>query len=215
MTTAEAGFLAPSAVRSRASGRTPAADGQFPWIVAVNGSVQGSGIRVADRTIITAKHCGRVIAVYAGARVPFEPLFLDPRVEQQRHAALDLQTAALSTNVPYRPAPPLLTDAQLEAWANRPMISAGFGRTGSDRELSYGVVRLLAARGGGDALAKYGACDQELVTTDLANGSLAHGDSGGAILATDGDQWYLAGMILRRHNATNTIVALRLPAPAS
>jgi hypothetical protein len=154
-----------------------------------------------------------VFGALAGARAPFQPLFLNPQVGRQPHASLDVQTATLSTNVPYQPAPPLLTDAQLEAFSSRPLRAIGFGRTGRDRELSYGEVHLVHARCTGPSIAKYTANEAEFVTTNLVSGSLVPGDSGGAILATDGSRWYLAGMILRRDHATNHVVHLRMPPP--
>ena len=198
---------------SPGAGRTAATADEFPWIVAVNGSTQCSGIRVADQAIVTVRHCGRVFSVLAGARAPFQPLLLNPQHARQPHASLDIQTAALSTNVPYSPAPPLLTDAQLEAFGGRPLRAIGFGRAGRHRQLSYGEVHLVHARGKGPSFAN-AACDEaEFVTTNLRDGSLVPGDSGGAVLATDGIRWYLAGMILRRHNPTNHVVHLRMPPP--
>jgi trypsin len=206
-------LFGPGSAPSPDSGRTSATVDEFPWIVAVNGSTRCSGIRVASQTIVTVAHCGRVFGVFAGARAPFQPLYLNPQGGLRRHATLDVLTAALSTNVAYRPAPPLLTDAQLEAFSNRPLRAIGFGRAGRARELSYGEVQLVHARCKGASLANY-ACDEaEFVTTNLRDGSLVPGDSGGAVLATDGSRWYLAGMILRRHNPTNHLVHLRMPPP--
>jgi hypothetical protein len=193
--------------------RTAAAVDEFPWIVAVDGSTQCSGIRTGSQTIVTVRHCGHVFSVFAGGRAPFQPLFLHPQVGQQPHASLDIQTATLSTNAPYSPAPPLLTDAQLEACGGRPLRAVGFGRTGPHRALSYGEVHLVHARCTGPSLANYTCNEAEFVTTNLRDGSLVPGDSGGAVLATDGSRWYLAGMILRRHNPTNHVVHLRLPPP--
>jgi hypothetical protein len=198
---------------SPGSGRTSAAADEFPWMVAVNGSTQCSGIRVASQAILTVKHCGQVFGVLAGARAPFQPLYLNPYVLAQPHASLDVQTATLSTSVAYQPAPSLLTDAQLEACGSRPLRAIGFGRTGSVRELSYGEVYLVHARCKGPSRADYACNEAEFVTTNLPDGSLVPGDSGGAVLATDGSRWYLAGMILRRHNATNHVVHLRIPPP--
>jgi hypothetical protein len=195
------------------AGRTAAAVEEFPWIVAINGSTQCSGIRVANQAILTVGHCGQVFSVLAGVRAPFQPLYLNPHVRAHPHPSLDVQTATLSTNVAHQPAPPLLTDAQLEAFGSRPLRAIGFGRTGRQRELSYGEVHLVHARCTGPSAAQYLCNEAEFVTTNLANGSLVPGDSGGAILATDGGTWYLAGMILRRHNATNHVVHLRLPPP--
>ena len=204
-------LLGPRSEARPAPARTAAAADQFPWIVAVNGSTQCSGIRIADQEVATVRHCGSVFGVFGGARARFEPLFLNPRVRPQSHASLDFQIAALSTTVPHQPAPPLLTDAELEACGCRPLRAIGFGRAGRDRELSYGEVHLVRARCTGSSNVDYACTDAEFVTTDLVNGALVPGDSGGAILATDGSRWYLAGMILRRHNATNHVVHLRLP----
>jgi hypothetical protein len=209
----EGDLLAPGCAAWPVAGRTAATVDEFPWIVAVNGSTQCSGIRVASQTIVTVGHCGQVFGVFAGARAPFQPLYLNPQGGLRRHATLDVLTAALSTNVPYRPAPPLLTDAQLEAFGNRPLRAIGFGRTGRGRELSYGEVHLVHARCKGPAAEKYASNEAEFVTTNLRDGSLVPGDSGGAVLATDGHRWYLAGMILRRHNPTNHLVHLRMPPP--
>jgi hypothetical protein len=140
-------------------------------------------------------------------------VLLDPRAARQPHASLDFQRLMLSTTLAHRAAPPFLTDAQLEACADRPLRAIGFGRASLDRQLSYGEVHLVAARCNGASIARYESNAAEFVTTNLVKGSLLPGDSGGAILATDGTGWYLAGMILRLHGATNHVVHLRMPLP--
>jgi Trypsin len=206
-------LFGPGSAPSPDSGRTSAAAAEFPWIVAIDGSTRCSGIRVADQVVVTVGHCARVFSVFAGARAPFQPLYLNPQVGLQPHASLDVQTATLSTRVPYQPAPSFLTDAQLEACGSRPLRAIGFGGAGREPQLSYGEVHLVHARCKGRSLADYACNEAEFVTTNLRNGSLVPGDSGGAVLATDGSRWYLAGMILRRHNPTNHVVHLRLPPP--
>ena len=103
----------------------------------------------------------------AGARAPFQPLYLNPQIRAQPHASLDVQTATLSTNVPYQPMPSLLTDAQLEAFGSRPLRAIGFGRTGRQRELSYGEVHLVRARCTDPSTAQYPCNEAEFVTTNL------------------------------------------------
>lgn len=172
-------------------------------VVAV-GSSRGwgcSGVVVAPRVVLTARHCLPATRVALGPSLQGQPRIL--RVQSSRAAPdRSLDAALLFLEAPTEVAPRITRMSAEDAPPEGDVMIVGFGVTSPDQPETYGLRRLAQVQVSGwgcdgDRAQETGCIPgRELVLTDTRSDTCA-GDSGGPVLEPIGDGWQLLGLTSR------------------